>query len=310
MIHNTIISILFLTLLCTNGERKTLDEGMIKVDGGKVWYKILGSEMKKTPVLLVHGGPGFPSDYLNPLQELASDRPVVFYDQLGCGRSDKPGDTTLWYLNRFAQELSTVRNELGLDSIHLFSHSFGTMLVAEYLATNPKGIKSITFAGPIFNTKKHLASVNQLKLELPSAIRDSLLLHEESGDIYSVAYQEAYMEFANLHWCKTIPYPSDIQESMSHPASAVFKTMWGDYEFFCTGNLIDFERESILKNLDVPTLFTCGRFDLTTPKSTAGYADQVKGSEFLIFENSAHTTMNEEPDCFVKAIRDFLSKNE
>jgi proline iminopeptidase len=31
----------------------------------------------KTPLLLVHGGPGFPSYYLSPLEALADERPVI-----------------------------------------------------------------------------------------------------------------------------------------------------------------------------------------------------------------------------------------
>ncbi len=290
--------------------KKVPDEGFVNVKGGKVWYKIFGSEKNKTPVLLLHGGPGVSSDYLNPLQKLASDRPVIFYDQLGCGRSDKPNDTSLWNIERFAEEISRLRTELGLDSIHLFSHSWGTMLAAEYISTYPKGIKSIIFAGPIFSTKQHLQNVNQLKLNLPSAIRDTLLLHEKNGTIYSTAFQEAYQEFGNRHLCRIFPFPKDVEKSMSYPPSGVFKVMWGDYEFYCPGNLKNFERTAVLQEIKVPTLFTCGRYDLVTPESTEGYARQIKGSEFVVLEKSAHMTMNEEPNNYVKIVRDFLNQSE
>lgn len=299
-----------LVVLLTSCEETIPTEGFVDVVGGKVWYKIFGSEKNNTPILLLHGGPGSASDYLSPLQALASDRPVIFYDQLGGGRSDLPTDTTLWEISRFANELSTIRRELDLDSIHLFGHSAGTMLAAEYLASKPKGVKSIIFAGAIFNSKKHLESVNQLKFELPPRIRDTLLLHEKRGTIYSPAYQDAYLEFAKLHWCRTFPFPEDIQKSLNYPTSAVFKTMWGDYEFYCPGNLKDFDREHVLEEIKVPTLFTCGRFDLTTPESTAGYAEQVDGAEFVVFEKVAHMTMNEDPENFVEVIREFLNKSD
>jgi hypothetical protein len=35
-------------------------------------------------------------DYLEPLEALADERPVVFYDQLGAGKSDALDDVTLW----------------------------------------------------------------------------------------------------------------------------------------------------------------------------------------------------------------------
>jgi len=307
---HTILCYLFSFIVLASCKKAIPTEGFIDVEGGKVWYKIFGSEKKNTPILLLHGGPGSASDYLSPLQALTIDRPVIFYDQLGGGRSELPADTTLWEIGRFANELSTIRHELNLDSIHLFGHSWGTMLAAEYLASKPKGIKSIIFAGPIFNSKKHLESVNQLKLELPPSIRDTLLLHEKRGTIYSPAYQGAYFEFAKLHWCRTFPLPEEVQKTLNYPTSAVFKTMWGDYEFYCPGNLKDFDREYILKEIEIPTLFTCGRFDLVTPESTASYAKQVDGAEIVIFEGIAHLTVNEDPEHYVEVIREFLNKNE
>jgi len=64
-------------------------EGFILVRGGRVWYQVLGGG-SGLPLVILHGGPRFPHDYLEPLGALADERPVVFYDQLGCGRSDRP----------------------------------------------------------------------------------------------------------------------------------------------------------------------------------------------------------------------------
>ncbi|HQQ11949.1 MAG TPA: hypothetical protein PK855_02240, partial [Bacteroidales bacterium] len=63
-------------------------EGFVETEGGKVWYCIEGAEKPNVPLIIVHGGPGASHDYLLNLGELANGRPVVFYDQLGCGNSD------------------------------------------------------------------------------------------------------------------------------------------------------------------------------------------------------------------------------
>jgi proline iminopeptidase len=72
-------------------------EGRVRVTGGGVWYKVVGNG-PGVPLLVVHGGPGFPHDYLEPMQMLGEERPIVFYDQLGCGNSDRPSDLSLWSL--------------------------------------------------------------------------------------------------------------------------------------------------------------------------------------------------------------------
>ncbi len=272
--------------------------------------KFFGADKKKTPILLLHGGPGHPGYYLSPLEKLASDRPVIFYDQLGCGRSDRPDDTSLWKISRLVKELQTIRNELHLDEIHLFGRSCGGTLAAEYIATNPKGIKSIIFAGPVISTKMFLEDENKLRSQLPPSIRDTLLLHEKNGTMQSKAYHDAALEYYKRYYCRVFPYPKEVGETLKNIGTQVTETMWGSNVFGCTGNLKDFDRTGILKEIKVPTLFTCGRYDFTTPETTKWYADQVKNSEFVVFEKSAHMTMNEEPEAYIKVIKQFLDKNE
>jgi proline iminopeptidase len=112
MRNYTAIFLLFSTFIFACNEKSVPDEGFINVEGGKVWYKIFGADKKKTPIILLHGGPGASSHYLIPLEKLASDRPVIFYDQLGGGRSDKPNDTSLWKISRFAKEIETLKKRI------------------------------------------------------------------------------------------------------------------------------------------------------------------------------------------------------
>ena len=100
-------------------------EGYVDVTGGRIWYQIVGSG-SRTPLVLLHGGPGAPSYYLNPLAKLADERPVVFYDQLGAGRSDRPTRSELWRIERFVEELARLRTVLGLKDVHILGHSWGT----------------------------------------------------------------------------------------------------------------------------------------------------------------------------------------
>jgi proline-specific peptidase len=97
-------------------------EGYVKVTGGKVWYEIVGSG-DAIPLVTVHGGPGFTHDYLEPIGKLCKERPVVFYDQLGAGKSDHPHDKSLWTLDRFVKELAEFRSALGLKRAHFLGHS-------------------------------------------------------------------------------------------------------------------------------------------------------------------------------------------
>ena len=65
-------------------------EGRLSVPDGKIWYEVKGKDQKGTPLIAILGGPGVPYNYLKTIELLADERPVVFYDQLGCGESNRP----------------------------------------------------------------------------------------------------------------------------------------------------------------------------------------------------------------------------
>ena len=65
-----------------------VSEGFVPFGGFRIWYRVVGDLAQagpaKLPLLVLHGGPGVPPDYLQPLEELAdAGRPIVFYDQYG-----------------------------------------------------------------------------------------------------------------------------------------------------------------------------------------------------------------------------------
>src|SRR5258708_4575062 len=86
-------------------------EGFVPVeDGFKVWYRSVGGggTHEGVPLVILHGGPGVPHDYLENLEALASDNQrVIFYDQLGGGRSARPVDLSLGGEERFLKEWLT-----------------------------------------------------------------------------------------------------------------------------------------------------------------------------------------------------------
>jgi len=103
--------ILFISLFLSGSIRRSINpgEGFLEVKGGRIWYKVVGTG-KGTPLLLIHGGPGSRScEGIPGYSTLGNDRPVIFYDQLGSGHSDRPTDTTLWQLPRFVDEVEALR---------------------------------------------------------------------------------------------------------------------------------------------------------------------------------------------------------
>jgi len=283
-------------------------EGFLEVPGGKVWYRITGSGTK-TPLLLLHGGPGVPSYYLNPLAKLADERPVIFYDQLGCGRSDRPADSTLWTIDHFVSELAEVRKQLGLTKVHLLGHSWGTILAAEYLRTNPTGVESAILASPANSIPRWIVDADSLLMTMPDSTQAIIAANELAGTTQSPEYQGAMMEFYHLYVARA-PWGPDIDSTFAGMGQSVYVSMCGPSEFTITGSLKTYEGSEVLKQIHTPTLFTIGEYD-EVPLATAQYYQSlVPGSKLEVIEGAAHLSMQDAPDRYVAVIRKFLSEVE
>jgi proline iminopeptidase len=302
----TVFTALFL-VACSAPSSLAEREGFVEVTGGRVWYRIVGSG-SATPVLVLHGGPAAASDYLKPLEKLAADRPVIFYDQLGCGRSDRPADSTLWRIERFVEELSQVRAALKLKEIHLYGHSWGTMLAVDYMLTKPAGVKSLVLASPCLSAKRWVEDADVLIAQLPPDTQKTIRRHEKAGTTDSKEYDEAVTEYLKRHLCRLDPWPEDVTRSFAASNPEIYKKMWGPSEFHPTGDLKAYDRVDRLREITVPTLFTAGRYDEATPGATTWYSSHLPGSTLRIFEKSSHLAMFEEREEYLKTLREFMKR--
>ena len=290
---------------------KATHEGYVAVPGGQVWYKIVGSG-DALPLLTLHGGPGAGHDYLEPLEALAAERPVLFFDQLGCGNSDKPDDLSLWRLERFVEEVAAVRKALGLERVHLFGNSWGGWLAIEYMMGKPSGVTSLTLASTSSSMRQYAEETARLKASLPQEVQDTLNRYEAVGDYHNPEYEEAMMAFYTAFVCRLDPWPEPLMRTLNNVVSnpVVYETMQGPNEFTITGNLKGWDRTDRLGEIAVPTLITCGRYDEVGPACAETLYRGIPNSEMHIFEQSAHMAHLEETERYLQLLRDFLSRAE
>ena len=127
-------------------------EGRIPFRDHETWWRSVGpDDGEAIPLLCLHGGPGSGHDYLEPMEDLATGRRAIFYDQLGSGRSPAPPDPSRWTIELYLDELAAVREALGLERIHLLGQSWGGMLALEYMLTRPAGVESLLLCDTLRN---------------------------------------------------------------------------------------------------------------------------------------------------------------
>ena len=281
-------------------------EGFINVKGGKVWYRIVG-EGKNTPILLLHGGPGVPSFYLNPLSALGKDRPVIFIDQLGCGRSDKITDTTLMTVENFVDQIKQIKDSLDIKDFYLYGQSWGTMLGTDFYLKYPEGIKAIIFSSPAISIPMWLQDADTLIATLPDSIQNSIHTNELNKTYESPDYQKAIIVYYQHFLARKLPWSSDIDSAFLLMGANVYNFMGGPSEFTMTGTLKNYDRTNRLSEIKVPTLFITGEFDEARPSTVKYYQSLVPGAQFELVENAGHLTMQDDPEKNLKIITDFIN---
>jgi proline iminopeptidase len=304
----TFLTSLFILLIigCKQENELKQQTGFVAVNGGKVWYRVTGNG-SKTPILMLHGGPGYPSHYFNPLLEIGKERPVITFDQLGCGRSDRITDTTLMTVDSYIEQTKELLDHLGVKEFYLYGHSWGTMLGTDYYLKHPEGIKALILASPCLSVKKWVSDADSLISTLPDSV-SVVLRNSVNGvsqdSLTSATAIEHY--FANFYHRKN-PQSADLDSAGAQMGLSVYVHMWGTNEFISTGNLKNYDRTTDLNNISVPTLYVTGEFDAAPPSTVKYYQSLTPNSKLVIIPGAGHMTMHDNPAEDIKVISEFLN---
>lgn len=290
-----------------------VEEGvrMIPVEGGqyKVWTQKVGSG--DTKVLLLHGGPGASHDYL---RNFADHLPqagyeLYFYDQLGSWRSDQPDDLSLWTIERFREEVETVRQALELEDFVLVGQSWGGMLGIEYALKYQEHLKGLVVSNMVASIPRYEAHVNELRLRMDPEKVAILEGYEAAGDYDNPEYQEImFGELYAKHLCRLDPWPPEIVDTFEHLNHHIYNHMQGPSEFEITGTFKHWDRMGDLPLITVPTLLIVGRYDTMGVSDVEEMHELISDSKLLICENGSHISNYDDEDAYFAGLLDFLGK--
>ena len=279
-------------------------EGMLPVRGGRIWYKVSGTG-KGIPMVLLHGGPGAGSYYLKPFEELGDDRPVIRYDQLGAGRSDRLTDTTLMVIPRFVEELDSLRRALGVDRWFLNGHSWGTVLALEYYKAHPEHVAGIVFGGSVFDWRAYARETEAWTKQMTPAAQRAIAAWKKGGSPEAPGFKAATEEFyAKFVWRR--PVRADLDSANAGFGAEQYTYMQGAYEYVVTGTLKDYDARADLPRIAVPVLSTTGEFDEVGPKTVEAHAKLIPGARFVLYRDAGHVTSWDARDANVRDVREFL----
>jgi proline iminopeptidase len=295
-----------------------IQDGFVDSHGALIYYQSVGHG---APLMIVHGGPGASHDYFLPyLLPLMRTSRLVFIDERGSGKSSKIEDAKQYTIANMVEDIEAVRQALGLGKISLLGHSFGGALVQAYAFKYQKNLSHLILGSTFASTKELNQALAKMKAEMDPKERDRVNALEAAGlfgkgEIWEHGrYSE---EYAKLAWGKGyFPYvyqnrpdPSyDPLSSNTGTAWDVYREMWGsDGEFIVDGNLQEVEYVGQLSQIKVPTLIIVGDHDESDPKMSQEMHEKIAGSQLVILPKSGHMTFVDQPEQFLRVVRDFVA---
>ncbi len=285
--------------------------------GISTYVRIVNPSGKGTPLIVLHGGPGSTHNSLELLDPLAQagDRPVVFYDQFGCGLSSVSANPSDYAAEDWVEELDCLINYLGYKAYFLLGHSWGGMLLQLYLqAKGQKDVKGIILSSTLCSASMWKEETHRLIKRLSKEDQRAIENAEASGNYASKDFKEAterYMKMtvSDIPADKTVP---DCLTRKKNPGTISYLSAWGESEFAPTGSLKSYDTQSFLPKITSPSLVLYGSRDESTERQNETMFRLLgsKNKKMYCFEGSRHMTYWESRDSYLEIVSSFFSSIE
>lgn len=262
----------------------------------------------RSPLLVLHGGPGAHHDYLLPqMLELAREHELILYDQRGGGRS-KSDDRAPITAQTHVDDLAAFIRERGLDPLSLVGYSFGGLLALLYAigasamgAPVPRRIVLIDPA-PVSRQYRTRFEAEFARRQASPAVERLRAELEASGLRESDPEQYRQRRFE----LSVAGYFADPRRARD---LTPFRVM-GRIQQSVWDSLGAFDLTDRLRNVEAPTLVVHARQDPIPLDSSRDVADALPNGRLVIIEDSGHVPYVENPEPLFDAITAFLRETE
>ena len=277
----------------------------------KVWTKRIGNN-PRIKVLLLHGGPASTHQYMECFESFFPKEGIEFYeyDQLGCGNSDKPADTSLWVLDRFVEEVEQVRQAIGADStnFYILGNSWGGILGMQYALKYQNNMKSLIVANMMASCPEYGKYAEEvLAKQMDPKVLAEVKAIEAKGDFNNPRYMELLTpNFYNEHLCRLNPWPEPVTRSFASTNQTIYVMMQGPSEFGIGGNLANWDIKNRLKEIRIPTLMIGAKHDTMDPKAMEEQSELVQHGRYLYCPNGSHLSMWDDQQVFMNGVITFI----
>jgi len=260
-----------------------------------------------SPLLILHGGPGFSHDYLLPeFKRLAKDHLVIFYDQRGCGKSMKAWSSKENLLDLYLTDIEAIQDHFGFKKVSILGHSWGGFLAMHYALCHPERIDRLILSNSmpacheefLITFKERKAKLKPYEEELQHILTSKAL---EEGD--PKMGEALYRLYARVY-CYDSEKVNLINFKMTPEAFVNGRKI--NQLFFHTDTLKDYNLYPRLKQIHIKTLVVHGDTDIVPPWMAKKLHDHLPNSEYILLEKCGHFPFVEDPENYFRHLKNFL----
>ena len=310
---NRILAVIFCTLLsaaCSSTQTAAKEGYLDAGKGVQLYYRMIGSGTE--PVVLVHGGPGFTSDYLaDDLAPMARHHSLLVYDQRGIGRSTLVSDATALAADRYVEDLEAIRKHFGLAQLTLLGHSWGAAPAALYAMQYPERVRRMILVGTIPPERSGLVRA----FEAMAAARDSATLSRmaelsriRQAKPDDVAACREYYALWFTPFFGDRAAASRMKGNVCAGSSESLKNK-PNVDRFTFASLGNWDWLPSLSRVRVPTLIIQGELDPLPIEAARRWAAAMPDARLLELKGIGHFPYVEAPEAFYAAVNEFLRGN-
>ncbi len=267
-------------------------------------------DQDSVPILLLHGGPGSTHNYFEVLDPLAKQRPVISYDQLGCGNSYVDHHPELWTLSTWMEELDNVIKSLHLTRFHLLGQSWGGMLALAYALQQPQGLQSLILSSTLSSSQLWGREQHRMLKYMTKEEQDAITKAQETGNWQDEMAQKAIARYMKLHCADIKDNDPECLRREKRSGTESYMTAWGPNELTPQGTLKNFDVTDKLCEIKVPCLIISGTDDLCTPLIAKTMYDHLPYARWELFANARHMVFAEYTEKYLQLLADWCQETD
>jgi proline iminopeptidase len=300
-------------------------EGRLEVGNGVELYWFAQGNAGGRPVIMVHGGPGYPfKEPWKALDSLDDGRRFIYYHQRGSGKSTRPVDrfqSKNFYKNMKEldaklgmatqlRDIEALRLASGAEKISLIGHSYGGLLAALYAVEYPAHIDRLVLVAPAevarMPIKKSSGLYGVVREKLPGSKRadydDFLKRFFDYGKLFDKSERE--LQELNFEFIGFFEEAFPSMRALDGCLSVEDIAGWEPQALFLSlGRQYDLSKAFI--GIKVPTLIITGSSDFTSEAEILDTYGKIPNATHRVLP-TGHFAFEEDERDFARVVGDFL----